>query len=106
MYSNLGQVIEMLQIFKTKNFSKWAKKERIVDRHLKKVASELIQGLSYNELGSGLFKKRIACPGQGKRGSYRTLLAFKKNDRLIFMFGFSKSDRENIDLKKSIFSKN
>ena len=28
-------------------------------------------------LGAGLFKKRIAIPGQGKRGGWRALLGFQ-----------------------------
>jgi hypothetical protein len=55
------------------------------------------KGLIYAELGDGLCKQKIARPGQGKRGGHRTLIAFKKDDRSIFVFGFSKSDRENID---------
>lgn len=44
-----------------------------------------------------LIKKRIARIGQGKRGGYRLLVAFKCSSRSIFIFGFSKNDRENID---------
>ncbi len=56
--------------------------------------------LTLTDLGASLFKKRIARKGQGKRGGYRTLIAFKKDDRAIFMFGFAKNDRENIEDKE------
>src|SRR3990167_4926804 len=55
------------------------------------------KGLIYAELGDGLCKQRVARPGQGKRGGHRTLIAFKKDDRSVFVFGFSKKDRDNID---------
>lgn len=36
-------------------------------------------------------------PGGGKSGGYRTLLAADFRDRWIFLYGFAKSERENID---------
>lgn len=57
-------------------------------------------------LGGGLIKKRVARSGQGKRGGYRVLLAFKDSDRSIFIFGFSKNDRENLDAEeKELYKK-
>jgi len=44
-----------------------------------------------------VFKKRIALKGQGKRGSTRTLIAFKIKSRAFFMYGFAKGARGNID---------
>lgn len=87
-----------MRIFKTPGFAKWAKKEKVTDKVIKKAVSEMQKGLIYAELGDGLCKQRIARPGQGKRGGHRTLVAFKKDDRSVFVFGFSKSDRENIDV--------
>ncbi len=54
-------------------------------------------GLIYAELGDGLCKQQVARQGQGKRGGHRTLIAFKKDDRSVFVFGFSKNERDNIN---------
>ena len=54
-------------------------------------------GLHDADLGGGLLKKRIAKPGQGKSGGFRTLVATNKGDRWVFVFGFSKNERSNID---------
>jgi hypothetical protein len=35
--------------------------------------------------------------GQGKSGGYRTLVATNRGDRWMFVFGFPKSERRNID---------
>lgn len=51
-------------------------------------------------LGHYLYKKRVARSGQGKRGSYRTILAFKKEQRLFFLFGFDKGAKDNISKKE------
>jgi hypothetical protein len=42
-------------------------------------------------------KKRIARPGRGKSGGFRTLVATNKANRWFFVFGFPKSARSNID---------
>jgi hypothetical protein len=33
----------------------------------------------------------------GKSSGFRTLIAYRKEDRLIFLYGFAKNERENID---------
>ena len=54
-------------------------------------------GLYEADLGGGLLKKRIARPGQGKSGGFRTLAATNKGSRWVFVFGFPKNERSNID---------
>ena len=54
-------------------------------------------GLYDADLGGGLLKKRIARPGQGKSGGFRTLVATNKGARWVFVFGFPKNERSNID---------
>ncbi|MDZ4759806.1 MAG: type II toxin-antitoxin system RelE/ParE family toxin, partial [Alphaproteobacteria bacterium] len=39
------------------------------------------------DLGGGLLKKRIARPGQGKSGGFRTLVATNKGSKWFFVFG-------------------
>jgi hypothetical protein len=39
--------------------------------------SEMTRGLVDADLGGGVIKKRIALPGQGKRGGARTIVATK-----------------------------
>ena len=34
--------------------------------------------------------------GKGKRGSYRTLIAYKKGEKAVFIYGFSKNTQTNI----------
>lgn len=43
-----------------------------------------------------MLKKRIARPGTGKRGGYRTLFTSNRRDRWVFLFGFGKNELENI----------
>lgn len=87
-----------MNIYKTKSFERWARKEKLDDVALVKAVAEMKAGLVDADLGGGLFKKRIARTGSGKRAGYRTILATNKSDRWFFVFGFAKNERENIDL--------
>ena len=53
-------------------------------------------GLIDANLGGCLYKKRVARPGEGKRGGYRTLVSARIGGRYVFLHGFSKSDKANI----------
>jgi len=86
-----------MKIYKHRSFYQWAKSEGITDTALKKAVEEIENGLYEANLGSGLYKKRIALPGKGKSGGYRTLMAFKKEEKAFFVFGFAKGIRANIN---------
>ncbi len=86
-----------MRIFKNKMFFKWAKSEGLKDSILTKAAKEINQGLIDANLGGGLVKKRIARKGQGKSGGFRTIVVFQKEHRTIFIYGFPKNQRDNIN---------
>ena len=89
-----------MQIFKHYHFHRWAKSEKITDAALKHAVDEIKRGLHDGDLGSGLYKKRMAMPGKGKRGSYRTLLALKQGESAFFVYGFAKNVRANVNKKE------
>ena len=53
-------------------------------------------GLIDADLGGLLYKKRVARPGGGKSGGYRTVLSARIGDRYVFLHGFAKSEKANI----------
>lgn len=85
-----------MRIFKNAWFEKFAKKERITDAMLCQAIRRAENGLIDADLGGGLIKQRVARPGAGKSGGYRTLVLFRLDHRAVFAFGFSKNDRANI----------
>lgn len=86
-----------MNVYKTRWFDRWARKEGLAASSLCVAVHEMMQGLVDADLGGGLVKKRIGRPGQGKSSGYRTLVATNKGDRWMFVFGFPKNERSNID---------
>jgi hypothetical protein len=87
-------------IYKTRNFTRWARKTGLNDSLLKTAVLEIRSGLLEADLGGGIVKKRIALTGRGKRGSTRTLLATNRDNKWFFVFGFEKNELENISEKE------
>lgn len=86
-----------MRVFKLKAFARFMQRERITDAMLRKAVAGAEQGLVNANLGGGLVKLRVARPGQGKSGGYRVLLAYRKSERSVFLYGFAKNERDNID---------
>ena len=89
-----------MQAFKTKAFARWADGEGLGDEALAAAVAEMQQGLIDARLGGQVVKKRVALPGRGKRGSIRTLVAFRQGDKAFFVYGFAKNQRGNINDKE------
>jgi len=94
----------MMRIFKRKNFARWQTGEDLPDAALCKAVKEMESGLIDADLGGFLYKKRVARPGSGKSGGYRTLLSARIGSRYVFLHGFAKNDKGNItqDEKKAL----
>jgi len=73
-----------------------ARKEGISDSVLKRAVELAENGLVDADLGGGVIKQRMARSGQGKSGGYRAILFFRRGDMAVFVYGFSKSQLENI----------
>ena len=86
----------MMRIFKTRTFNKWAKKNKFSDELLVAAAFDVSNGVFEANLGGNIFKKRIATKDRGKRGSGRTIIAFKVKEHSFFMFGFEKSEKSSL----------
>jgi hypothetical protein len=86
-----------MRTFKTKWLSRFARREGIADKSLLEVIERAERGLIDADLGGGLIKQRIARPGQGRSGGYRTIVAYRAKQRAVFLYGFAKNERENIE---------
>ena len=86
-----------MRIFKSKWFQRFAAKEQITDAALRDAVNRAERGQIDADLGGGVIKQRIARSGRGRPKGYRTIIFFRRGIRAFFMYGFSKSQRANID---------
>ena len=85
-----------MTVFKRRDFARWQASERLPDAALCKAVQEMEAGLVDADLGGFLYKKRVARPGGGKSGGYRTLLSARIGSSYVFLHGFPKSNKANI----------
>ena len=85
-----------MRLFLVAQVGRLMRKDRMPDSSLCRSAAELVAGrlgAGEADLGGGLFKKRIARAGGGKRGGYRAITAYRqpRTDRVLFAFAFAKN---------------
>ena len=86
-----------MRIFKTKWLARFARREGIDDQSLRAAIRRAEQGLIDADLGGGLIKQRIARPGRGRSSGYRMIVGYRVKNRAVFLLGFAKNERENIE---------
>lgn len=86
-----------MRVYKIKGFARFQRRERITDKSLVEAVLGAERGLIDADLGRGLIKQRVAQPGQGKSGGFRTLIAYRRGERAVLLFGFAKNERATID---------
>ena len=89
-----------MSIYKTKEFSKFARKAGLGSAELLEAARALASGQWDADLGGGVFKQRIAREGGGKSGGFRTIILFKVGGHSFFVHGFAKNEKANITPKE------
>ena len=81
-----------LRVFAFKDVARFARKFQISAEGI----WDTVRSQPDADLGGGLYKYRIARPGEGSRGGGRVLIALKIGSRAILMFAWEKKDMENI----------
>ncbi|MDR0552148.1 MAG: type II toxin-antitoxin system RelE/ParE family toxin [Spirochaetaceae bacterium] len=89
-----------MRVFKNKWFVRFAEKAGITDDDLRKAALEIEAGTVDANYGGDVYKKRIARKGGGKRSGYRSIVFFRRGEKMFFVYGFAKSSRDNISEKE------
>jgi hypothetical protein len=87
----------LVRVFKIRWFARFARSERIDDESLSEAIGRAARGLIDADLGGGLIKQRVARRGRGRSGGYRMIIAFRVEERAVFLYGFAKNERENIE---------
>lgn len=85
-----------MRILATKWFKKWSKKAKLKNQDFLKAVSDLENGLATADLGNHLFKIRVKREHGGKSSGFRTIVAYRKEKAVIFLYGFGKNEKDNI----------
>lgn len=85
-----------MRVFKNAWFERFARKEKISAEALWDAVERAEQGQIDADLGGGVIKQRIARPGGGKSKGYRSIVLYRKDDKAFFVFGYPKSEQDNI----------
>ncbi|HWE46593.1 MAG TPA: type II toxin-antitoxin system RelE/ParE family toxin [Caulobacteraceae bacterium] len=80
----------------TKAFARFAGKAGLNDGTLLDAARAVAEGRFDADLGGGVFKQRVARPGAGKSGGFRTIILFRRGGHGFFVHGFAKNEKSNI----------
>lgn len=81
---------EATRVFKTRWFSKTARKALIKDEELCEAIAEVIKGQA-DDLGGGVFKKRL------NKNMHRSIILTRSRKYWIYAYLFAKKDRDNIE---------
>ncbi|WP_370677036.1 type II toxin-antitoxin system RelE/ParE family toxin [Pleomorphomonas sp. PLEO] len=85
-----------MRVLKSPEFAKRAHKLGLDDAILLKAVEELENGRIDAQLGKHLIKQRIARPGAGKSGGYRSVIVHVVGDRALFIYVFPKNEKANL----------
>ena len=89
-----------MRIFKSTWFDRFANKVGITDEELREIVNLLESGQADVDYGAGVYKMRIARPGEGKSGGHRVIVLFRSKERTFFVYGFPKSAKANISKRE------
>jgi len=64
-------------VFLTKPFARFARQAGLRARDLKTAIDDADRGLVVADLGGGVIKQRVACPGAGKSGGFRVIIVLR-----------------------------
>ena len=85
-----------MRVYRTKPFARFANHEGIADEQLRDAVRRAEAGLIDADLGGGVIKQRLAREGKGKSGGFRSIVLFQRGAKAFFVYGFAKSDQDNI----------
>lgn len=85
-----------MKIYLLPTFDKWAKKEKVTYNDLSEMANEVVNGLHDGDLGAGCYKKRIAIKGRGKRSGARTIVSYKIDNFIIYIYAYAKNAKSTL----------
>ena len=86
----------MKHFYLLKEFARAARRSGLTDDALRDAVERAEEGAIDADLGGGLIKQRVARPESGRSGGFRTIIAYRRRERAIFLHLFAKARQSNI----------
>lgn len=86
----------MKHLYLTKEFARLARRSGLADDGLIEAIDRAENGKVDADLGGGLIKQRVARLGKGRSGGFRTIVAYRRGRRAIFLHMFAKASQANL----------
>jgi hypothetical protein len=84
-----------IPVYKTKAFERLVRKGDIEEEAIERAVDEILAS-NHGAIGHKLYKKRIASRLRGKRGSYRAIVYYKVDTRVIFLHLYAKNEKDTL----------
>lgn len=88
----------MRSFYLAKAFARQARRSGVDDDALCEAVDRAEEGHVDADLGGGLIKQRVARPGKGRSGGYRTIIAYWHRERAVFLYLFAKNRKANLSM--------
>ncbi|QRN05054.1 type II toxin-antitoxin system RelE/ParE family toxin [Legionella sp. MW5194] len=85
-----------MRVFKNKWFDRFCGKQLIDDEMLCALVKEIEANHIDVDYGGSVIKQRMARKNQGKSGGYRCIILYRMQDKVFFVYGFAKNNKDNI----------
>jgi len=86
----------MQNVYLTKECARLLRRSGVADDDVIEAVNRAEAGKIDADLGGGLIKQRVARAGQGRSGGFRTVIAYRRGERAIFLHMFAKSRQANL----------
>lgn len=88
----------MRSFYLAKAFARQARRSGVDDNALCEAVDRAEKGHVDADLGGGLIKQRVARPGKGRSGGFRTIIAYWHRERAVFLYLFAKNRKANLSM--------
>lgn len=87
-----------MRVYKVKVFARFQRRERIADKTLAKAVKSAEQGGASMPISAAGSSSSVWPDRAGARAAgYRTVIAYRHGDLAVYLLGFAKNERANID---------
>lgn len=90
-----------MKAYKTKEFARTSRKEKVTDAELLKAAKRAFEGKTDANLGAHLVKQHVSQGAGGRSDGHRAILVHVEGERVTFVHLFAKSDKANLNTSET-----